>query len=89
VVGEEKGRGPRVYVGGICHDTHKAAAVKAHFGQFGEVVDVYFPKDRATGQLKTFCFVTFGNQAGADSALAHCETDLDVAGKAGRRKLRL
>ena len=37
---EEKDRGPRVYVGGFCHDTHKA-------GRFGD--DVYFPEYYATG----------------------------------------
>jgi hypothetical protein len=32
-------------------------------GQRGsQVVDVYFPKDRATNRRKNFCFVTFATQ---------------------------
>lgn len=27
-----------------------------------QVVDVYFPKDRATNRRKNFCFVTFATQ---------------------------
>ena len=48
-----------LYVGGIDHDVHTEAALRAHFCRFGEIADLYFPKDRETGRKKTFCFVTF------------------------------
>lgn len=73
--------GPRLYVGGIDHRAHTLGTVRAHFTQFGEVVDVYFPKDRATGRGKTFCFVTFAAATAAEKALAHAKKDLEVAGR--------
>ena len=45
--------------------------LKNYFGQFGEVIDVYIPKDKLTGAQKRFAFVTFREVRSARTALAH------------------
>jgi len=42
-------------------------------GQRGsQVVDVYFPKDRATNRRKNFCFVTFATQQASCNCVFLC-----------------
>ena len=79
---EEKGQGPRLYVGGIDHDVHTEASLREHFSACGEVVDVYVPKDRHSGRRQSFCFVTFATAAAATEAHKRASVDLTVAGKA-------
>ena len=38
-------------------------AVREHFSKWGAVADVYFPRDKATGERKPFCFVAFEARA--------------------------
>jgi RNA recognition motif-containing protein len=45
--------------------------LKVYFSLFGEVIDVYIPKDKATGSQKRFAFVTFREVRQARAALAH------------------
>jgi RNA recognition motif. (a.k.a. RRM, RBD, or RNP domain) len=45
--------------------------LKVYFTQFGEVIDVYIPKDKATGSQKRFAFVTFREVRQARAALAN------------------
>ena len=45
--------------------------LKVYFTQFGEVMDVYIPKDKTTGSQKRFAFVTFKEVRQARAALAN------------------
>jgi RNA recognition motif-containing protein len=47
--------------------------LKIYFSKFGEVVDVYIPKDKTTGAQKRFAFVTFNEIRMARAALASFE----------------
>jgi len=46
------------------------STLKAHFGQFGTVVDVYIPKDHATKASRGFAYVKFASASMADEALS-------------------
>ncbi|KAK9836094.1 hypothetical protein WJX81_000636 [Elliptochloris bilobata] len=70
-----KGKGPRIYVGGIPTAVSETM-VRGHFNQWGQVVDVYFPKDRATNRRKNFCFVTFATQQAAEAAAAQSNREI-------------
>lgn len=43
--------------------------LRAYFNNFGEVTDVYIPKDKATGAQRRFAFVTFRDVRSARAAL--------------------
>jgi len=73
--GAPRGSGPRVYVGGVPTAVSETM-VRAHFGQWGAVLDVYFPKDRATGRRKNYCFVTFASPAAAEAAAARSNREI-------------
>ncbi len=44
-------------------------SLRTAFSKFGEVTDCFIPKDRETGKLKGFAFVSFANKRGADDAV--------------------
>ena len=48
----------RVFVKGLSLTVHRND-LKLFFSQYGEVTDVYVPKDKTTGTQKRFAFVTF------------------------------
>ena len=73
--GLPRGSGPRVYVGGVPTAVSETM-VRAHFSQWGAVLDVYFPKDRVTGRRKNYCFVTFGSPAAAENAAARSNREI-------------
>ncbi|KAK9905754.1 hypothetical protein WJX75_005750 [Coccomyxa subellipsoidea] len=73
--GADKGRGPRIYVGGIPTAVSETM-VRNHFSQWGQVADVYFPKDRALNRRKNFCFVTFATQQAAEKAAAQSNREI-------------
>ena len=73
--GLPRGSGPRVYVGGVPTAVSETM-VRAHFSQWGQVLDVYFPKDRVTGRRKNYCFVTFGSPGAADAAAARSNREI-------------
>ncbi|KAL3139742.1 hypothetical protein ABBQ38_004047 [Trebouxia sp. C0009 RCD-2024] len=64
-----KGLGPRIYVGGI-PSALSQTMIRNHFGQYGKVVDVYFPKHPVTNQRQAFCFVTFSTRKAANVAVS-------------------
>ncbi len=59
----------RIYVGNLAFNTDKDA-VRVAFAAFGEVTDVHLLTDRDTGQPRGFGFVTMGNGAAAQAAIA-------------------
>lgn len=59
----------RIYVVGAVQ-TIGEEALRAHFGQFGFVKDVYIPVDRASGLKKPFCFITMNTPEEQQRVLA-------------------
>jgi cold-inducible RNA-binding protein len=67
----------RLFVGGLSWGTTDED-LRAAFERFGEVVDSAVIKDRETGRSRGFGFVTFENDADAESAIAEMnDTTLD------------
>lgn len=58
-----------IYVGNLSRNTTEAG-LKAAFEQFGEVASVKMIKDRITGELRGFAFVTMANPESAENAIA-------------------
>jgi len=61
--------GNRLYVGNLSFNTSQDTLRDA-FTQYGEVTDVHLVTDRQTGQPRGFGFVTMGNSAAAQAAIA-------------------
>ena len=59
----------RLYVGNLAKSTTEAE-LKTLFTQAGSVAAVDMVKDRNSGELKGFAFVTMGEQAEADKAIS-------------------
>lgn len=58
----------KLYVGNLSYNTTEES-LRAAFSQAGTVVSVDMIKDRDTGRLKGFAFVTMSNQAEAENAI--------------------
>merc|ERR1712151_185035 len=54
--------------------------IKDVFGKFGEIGDVFLPKDRDTGDTRGFGFVRFVKKEDQDYCLKECEDGIKVAG---------
>jgi RNA recognition motif-containing protein len=61
--------GNRLYVGNLSLNTGRDALHVA-FANFGQVTEVRLITDRQTGQPRGFGFVTMGNSAAAQAAIA-------------------
>jgi RNA recognition motif-containing protein len=61
--------GNRLYVGNLSLNTSSDALYVA-FANFGQVTEVRLITDRQTGQPRGFGFVTMGNSAAAQAAIA-------------------
>lgn len=59
----------KLYIGNLPFSV-KEDQIRESFSRFGEVKEVILIKDRATGRLKGFGFVTFASNEGAQAALA-------------------
>jgi RNA recognition motif-containing protein len=59
----------RLYVGNLSFHTAQAD-LEAAFAAVGEVREVAIPTDRETGQPRGFAFITMGNAAAANAAIA-------------------
>ncbi len=59
----------KLYIGNLPFSV-KEDQIRESFARFGEVKEVILIKDRATGRLKGFGFVTFASNEGAQAALA-------------------
>src|SRR2546430_17222613 len=57
----------KLYVGNMSFKTSEAD-LRAAFGQFGSVTDVYIASDRETGRPRGFAFVTFSTDTEAKLA---------------------
>lgn len=58
----------KLYVGNLSYDTTEDG-LRAAFGQSGTVVAVDVIKDRATGMMKGFAFITMNTQEEAETAI--------------------
>ncbi|HNT25967.1 MAG TPA: RNA-binding protein [Anaerolineales bacterium] len=58
----------KLYVGNLSYDTTEES-LRTAFAQSGTVVSVDMIKDRDTGRMKGFAFVTMGNQEEAERAI--------------------
>ncbi len=58
----------KLYVGGIPYRTSEDA-LKAHFGQYGEVVNASILTDKVTGRSRGFGFVEMANDDEAQKAI--------------------
>ena len=63
----------RIFVKGLASAFVHRNDLKIYFSRFGEVTDVYIPKDKASGQQKRFAFVTFKELRMARAVLAHLD----------------
>jgi RNA recognition motif-containing protein len=58
-----------VKVDNLPYDT-RPEDLKDVFSKYGEVKDIYLPKDRASGRPRGFAFVRYAEQSEADAAVA-------------------
>jgi RNA recognition motif-containing protein len=58
----------KLYVGNLSYDTTEAG-LRTAFAQSGTVVSVDVIKDRDTGRMKGFAFVTMSSEAEAEKAI--------------------
>ena len=67
----------KLYVGNMSFKTSEAD-LRAAFGQFGSVTDVYIANDRETGRPRGFAFVTFSTDTESKLAIEKMNgADLD------------
>lgn len=64
----EMGMDAKLYVGNLSYNTTEES-LRAAFAKAGTVVSVEMIKDRDTGRMKGFAFVTMSNQAEAENAI--------------------
>jgi cold-inducible RNA-binding protein len=69
----------KLFVGGLAPRT-TAADLRAHFAQFGEVVDAVVVVNRSTGYSRGFGFVSYRSSAQADEA-TKATNGVDVDGQ--------
>jgi len=69
----------KIFVGGLPKSADEQV-IAGYFSSFGNVVHVQLNRDLQSGLSKGYCFVTFENSAGAESALA-CYDQHCIAGK--------
>jgi RNA recognition motif-containing protein len=58
----------RIFVGGL-HADITAQQLRDEFSQFGEIKDVYIPKDVRTHVSRGFCYITFESKGGVEGAV--------------------
>ena len=71
---------PKLYVGNLSFKTTEDE-LRAAFGQFGTVADVYVAMDKMTGRPRGFAFVTMGTPEEAKTA-AEKMNGADLGGRA-------
>ena len=63
----DDGEGRKVFVGGLPFAVDDDM-IRREFGRFGEIEDIYLPRERETGKARGFGFVTFREGRDADDA---------------------
>lgn len=58
----------KIYVGNLSYNVEEQD-LREFFASFGEITEVFIPKDRETGKGRGFAFVTFSSQAQAEGAV--------------------
>ena len=58
----------KIYIGNLPYDISEQV-IETDFAQFGTIENITLIKDRNTGRLKGFGFITFGSEAAAQDAL--------------------
>lgn len=58
----------KLYVGNLSYDTNEEG-LRSKFAQAGTVMSVEMIKDRDTGRMKGFAFITMNNQEEAENAI--------------------
>jgi RNA recognition motif-containing protein len=65
---KEKKMDSKLYVGNLSYDTTEDG-LRSKFAEAGTVVSVEMIKDRDTGRMKGFAFITMGTQEEAENAI--------------------
>jgi len=65
---KEKKMDAKLYVGNLSYDTTEDG-LRTKFAEAGTVVSVDMIKDRDTGQMKGFAFITMNNQEESENAI--------------------
>ena len=65
----DDGKDRKVFVGGLNFDADEAQ-IREDFGKFGEIEDIFLPKDRDTGKPRGFGFITYREYRDAQDAAA-------------------
>ncbi|NNM59660.1 MAG: RNA-binding protein [Legionellales bacterium] len=58
----------KIYIGNLPFKL-EPADLRSAFARFGEITDLFLVKDRDTGRLKGFGFITFADASSAQAAL--------------------
>ena len=58
----------KIYIGNLPFKM-EASDLRSMFARFGEITDLFLVKDRETGRLKGFGFITFADASSAQAAL--------------------
>ncbi len=66
----------KLYVGNLSYDT-TVDALKAAFGEFGDIVDAVIITDKYSGRSKGFGFIEFADEKMAQKALDMNGKDMD------------
>merc|ERR1712087_986818 len=61
--------GRKIFIGGLPFSVDDDQ-IRSDFGKYGEIEDVYLPKERDSGKLRGFGFVTFKDPRDAEDASA-------------------
>mmetsp|Transcript_5415 Transcript_5415/g.9062 ORF Transcript_5415/g.9062 Transcript_5415/m.9062 type:complete len:198 (+) Transcript_5415:32-625(+) len=63
----DDGEGRKIFIGGLPFSADEDL-IRDDFGKYGEIEDVYLPKERDTGKLRGFGFVTYRDTRDAQDA---------------------
>jgi len=74
--GQDREKSTKVFVGGLEKTTEKDT-ITATFGARGNVVDVYLPTDKMTGEKKGFAFVNFDSSEVAELLISEGKIIVD------------
>jgi len=65
----DDGEGRKVFIGGLPFEAHEAQ-LRDDFAKFGDIEDVYLPREPGSNKLRGFGFVTYKDARDARDASA-------------------